>query len=476
MSTDSLSIDSKRTVFITGATGVMGFAALKELSRRLDRFNLRLLVRDSDKNRKKLSSFIGVKGIEILWGDILNKDDIVKGIEGSDIVIHLAGMVSPAADYFPEKTFRVNTDGMRNIVEAVKQAENRDNIAVVYVGSVAQYGPCNPPDHWRKCGDILTPAKMDAYARSKIAAERILTDSGLRKWVCLRQTAILSEALLNKAFDPITFHVPLKGVLEWVTAEDSGRLIANLCEEWVPDSFWCRFYNIGGGKGFRVTNYEFEKEFLKALHCASPEKIFDARWFATDNFHGAWFSDSDLLENILHFRSGQSFEEYLKNLSSSLPWYYSLTPLAPAFLIKCLMKYVASKNELAPLYWKKNNMEDRLNAHFGGLEKWKSMPDWNGMDLSRPDDTPPVNQHNRIDCDKKRTKYGISENQVAIENLCIEDMRRKASEFEGRCISEDMISGDIFSLLEWETSDGIRFKASPASVFLGGHWGLPIQE
>ena len=31
------------------------------------------------------------------------------------------------------------------------------------------------------------------------------------------------------------FHVPIRGVLEWATVEDSGRLMANLCEDGLPE-------------------------------------------------------------------------------------------------------------------------------------------------------------------------------------------------------------------------------------------------
>ena len=81
--------------------------------------------------------------------------------------------------------------------------------------------------------------------------------------------------IIIQGSDPITFHVPLDGVLEWATAEDSGRLLANVCEEEVPDEFWNRFYNISSGPSFRLTNYEFESKLLKAIGCPAPEKIFE---------------------------------------------------------------------------------------------------------------------------------------------------------------------------------------------------------
>lgn len=453
----------KRHVFLTGATGTMGSATLKELAGRLDRFTVTLLARPSKKNRRMLAQYEKMEGISVIWGDLTNRDDVRRGVEGADFVLHVGGMVSPSADYYPEKTFKVNTTAMRLIVDAVKARPERDNVGVVYIGSVAQYGPYNPPHHWGRCGDPLNPALMDGYARSKVAAERILSDSGLRKWVSLRQTGILSRAMLFNGSDPIAFHVPVKGVLEWATAEDSGRLLANVCEEWVPECFWQRFYNIGGGASYRLTNYEFESMLMKALRCPPPEKVFDVRWFATDNFHGMWYADSDRLEELLHFRSDISAKDYFDRLARSLPWFFSLTPVVPAFVMKLCMRWVAGRNHLAPLHWKKHDNRARINAHFGSLEEWEALPGWEGTDLSRPSDTPELRP------------LGYDENKP-VESLGIEDMRSAASFHGGRCLSEQMTTGDMITPLRWETAEGAEFTASPATILLGGHWGPALSS
>ena len=49
---------SKKTVFLTGATGTMGHAGLVELSKRLDRFNITLLARPSKINKEKLAAYV----------------------------------------------------------------------------------------------------------------------------------------------------------------------------------------------------------------------------------------------------------------------------------------------------------------------------------------------------------------------------------------------------------------------------------
>jgi NAD(P)-dependent dehydrogenase (short-subunit alcohol dehydrogenase family) len=46
---------TKKRVFITGATGHMGWATLQEFMGRLDRFDVTVLARDSKKNRQLLA-------------------------------------------------------------------------------------------------------------------------------------------------------------------------------------------------------------------------------------------------------------------------------------------------------------------------------------------------------------------------------------------------------------------------------------
>ena len=146
---------SKKTVFLTGATGTMGHAGLVELSKRLDRFNITLLARPSKINKEKLATYEAVAGIRIVWGDLTSYQDVLNGVTGADYVLHVGGMVSPAADYFPKKTLKVNTTAAQHIVDAVKAQPNADQIKVVYIGSVAQTGHRNAPVHWGRTGDPI---------------------------------------------------------------------------------------------------------------------------------------------------------------------------------------------------------------------------------------------------------------------------------------------------------------------------------
>ena len=92
-----------KTVFLTGATGNMGWAGFKELYKKRDRFKIRILARPSKKNIRKLNKYSNDPAVEIIWGDLTCYEDVRAGVSGADYVLHVGGMVSPAADYFPEK-------------------------------------------------------------------------------------------------------------------------------------------------------------------------------------------------------------------------------------------------------------------------------------------------------------------------------------------------------------------------------------
>ena len=49
-------------------------------------------------------------------------------------------------------------------------------------------------------------------------------------------------------------------------------------------------------------------------------------------------------------------------------------------------------------------------------------------------------------------------------------MRQAAAFRGGKCISETMTKGDLYTKLEWECHDGHRFWSSPYTILKGGHW------
>ncbi len=453
-----------KTVFLTGATGTMGGAGLQELLRYPDQYKVRVLARPSQKNKAKLAAY--ANQIEIVWGDLTKYEDVLKGVTGSDVVLHVGGMVSPQADYRPTQTRKTNLTAAKNIRDAVLAQPMDKQPKVVYIGSVAQMGDRREPLHWGRTGDPICVSAYDHYGITKAMAERIITNSPIKHWVSLRQSGILYPAIL-KNYDPIMFHVPIRGVLEWATVEDSGRLLERCCRDNVPEEFWKRYYNIGSGEQYRLSNYEFECLLLNAIGCPKPEKIFDSHWFTTRNFHGMWYLDGDVLENYMHFRANVPVKEYFKQMAKSdtLPGGLKfavrsklvyLSHLVP-HIIKLAMKAMAMSKEHGTQWWIKNNKEQRIHAYYGSLEAYKAIRPWSEMDLSHNSEQAVILNH------------GYDENKPMSE-FTIEDMQQVAAFRGGKCLSTQMVKGDWDTPLQWQCAQGHVFTATPRLILLGGHW------
>ncbi|MBR5855152.1 MAG: NAD(P)-dependent oxidoreductase [Paludibacteraceae bacterium] len=455
----------KKTIFLTGATGTMGYSGMQEILCYPEQYHLRILARPSKKNKAFLAPLLDK--LEVIWGDLTNYDDILRGVTGADIVLHVGGMVSPQADYRPKATLRTNISAATYIRNAVLAQPEDKQPKVVYVGSVAQMGDRREPLHWGRAGDPICVSAYDHYGLTKAEAERIITNSPIKQWVSLRQSGILYPAIL-KNYDPIMFHVPIRGVLEWATVEDSGRLLERVCRDEVPEEFWKNYYNIGSGAEYRINNYEFECLLLDAIGCPRPEKIFNANWFTTRNFHGMWYIDGDRLENYLHFRENIPVKDYFKKMAKdkSVPAgirFAAKTKIAKFFprCVKLAMYAMAMSKEHGTQWWIKHNKTQRISAYYGTLEAYKAIPDWKHTDLSH-------NSEEYVLLD-----HGYDENKP-LADFTLEDMQKAAAFRGGKCLTTPdclIASSPIWDTpLEWECAEGHRFTATPRLVLLGGHW------
>lgn len=453
---------SRKTVLLTGASGTMGLQGFKELYNR-KKFNIVLLLRESPKNVILFKNYFDDPNVRIVWGDLTDYNSVLEAVTGCDYILHVGGMVSPAADYYPKKTIHTNVTAAENIVKAVKAQPDPDSVKVVYIGTVAETGDRNPPIHWGRTGDPIKISVYDHYAISKVKAEAVFAESGLKYWVSLRQTGILYPAIL-KNMDPIMFHVPINGVLEWATVEDSGRLLANVCDYELPDEFWREFYNIGSGEQYRLTNFEFEEYLLGALGLPSTKKLFNANWFILRNFHGQWYTDSDKLEEYLHFRHNVPVDQYFRNLAKQVPAYYRACLALPKFMgnviakaAKPFMKKIAKTDIYGTLNWRLTKNRDRITAYYGNVKNWKNIGTWETFKVERPSEEPSYLDH------------GYDESKP-LEELDIEDMQKAAAFRGGECVSKVMVKGDIFTPLVWKSARGNVFEMSPNLVLRGGHW------
>ena len=441
--------DDRKTIFLTGATGNMGREAVKRIAEARDKFRLRILVRPQERKHSVVRDTQYMNLAEIVWGDLTDATSICAGVKGADMVLHIGGLVSPLADRLPaEVVTSVNVGGAQNIVDAIKAVGDPLTTKLVYIGTVAQTGSRNAPIHWGRTGDPIKISAYDHYAVTKTQAEAIVAESGIRHWVSLRQSA-MAHYELWRTFDPIMFHNPLNGVFEWSTANDSGRLMKAVCEDEVPPRFWRGFYNIGGGDSARVVNHEFMAEFMPQFR-----QILRPHWFATRNFHGQWYADSDLLQALIPFRE-QPLEAYFKEAPHRMPRIARVIPrLVPGVVGRRVRKLAEAQH--GSMYWFAINDEAKIHAYFGSRAAWEAIPrDWEHFSFTQPSRTP------------SRLDHGYDEMRDP-EQWSPDDLRCAAAFRGGSCNAED-INGP-FRPVDWTCSRGHRFAMTPNLMLKGGHW------
>ena len=159
-------------VLVLGAAGMLGRKLVGRLTsdgelggRRIDH----LLLADAIE-----PVAIGV-GIETRVAD-LTQPGVAADLVGSepDVIFHLAAVVSGEAEADFEKGYRVNADGMKSLLEAVRTAGNRPRL--VFSSSIAVFGPPFP----ETIGDDQAPRPATSYGAQKAIGELLLSDYSRR--------------------------------------------------------------------------------------------------------------------------------------------------------------------------------------------------------------------------------------------------------------------------------------------------------
>jgi len=230
---------SKTIVLITGATGAVGPRVVNAL------YQAGCQIRTFSFDSPDTAAF--PDNAEVIKGDVTDPLAVKSAMHTVDAVIHLAALlhiVNPTLE-LRDKYERINVDGTANVVKAAVEAGVK---RLVFFSTIAVYGNSN--------GQILTEdtiAKPDTfYARTKLAAERIVLDAK-RKDECPLGTVLRLGAVYGGR---------IKG--------NYRRLLQSLARG--------RFIPIGDGRNRRTLIYDHDlarAAVLAVQHPAAAGKIYN---------------------------------------------------------------------------------------------------------------------------------------------------------------------------------------------------------
>ncbi len=435
-----------KTVFLTGVTGSMGSECLKELFKR-DKFNIIILVRKSKKNLKKMKPYMNSKNVSICWGDIRDYEIIKECVSKSDLIFNMAAVIPPINQpKYPFVAEQVNIGGVKNIVKAIKETGGSETKKFINVSSIAVYGDRLPPYNHISVGDPIYPSIGDFYGITKVKAERVVIESGLKYWAIIRQTFIAIPSVFGLLSNYMFFQ-PVEQCLEPTTNEDAGFGAANLIEN-VPEKFWRNIYNMGNGPNFRF-NYEEFLVRMFGLFGMKTKKSIDKRWFVDRNFHCGYFDDYERLNNYSnHIRD--TYDSYYNKVVDATPKFLQIAKIVPPVFIKVFLKMYATPNR----WLKKYKKYPAMNAAFfkkgttlKNKKKWDEVP--------------------KVDIEEKRVQMPIPFKED--KNYTFEDLKKVAEFRGGKLISKEFKG--MHTPHNFETADGTKFSATPMLILHGGHWG-----
>ncbi|MFN7118647.1 MAG: NAD-dependent epimerase/dehydratase family protein [Saprospiraceae bacterium] len=157
---------SNKKVLVTGATGLLGSNIAAEL---LDRgYDVRVLMRKS-------SNPIALNGldVEVMYGDIINEEDVLAAGKGCVAIIHSAANTS---QWGPELAFHdaVNVQGTQNVINAVKKW---DMERLVHVSTANTFRPGSLQQPGDEMGDFSYTVLRTDYIDTKNQAQQIVKDA-----------------------------------------------------------------------------------------------------------------------------------------------------------------------------------------------------------------------------------------------------------------------------------------------------------
>ena len=277
-----------KKILVTGAAGTIGLQVIRFLLSE-GKYEITALELRNVNAYKRLKAFR--KRINIVYGDVNDKAIVDALVKDHDVVIHLAGVLPPLANFNEDICKEVDYNGTKTIVDSIKRYN--PECFLLYASSTSVYGI--QEDY--KNIDKKTKFEIDEYdfySKYKIECEKYIK-TNLKNFSILRLAYILGDP----GPENIIYNVPLDCHMEVLSAEDAGY--AFVCAIDYKKKLNKKIFNVSGGEKFRLTYREYVEKVFKTYGISFK---FIASWLmAEKNYCGGYYKDGDELENILHFRS-----------------------------------------------------------------------------------------------------------------------------------------------------------------------------
>jgi UDP-glucose 4-epimerase len=315
-------------VLVTGATGNIGSHAVEALLA-MGGQQVRALCHDPP-----LKAW-GAR-VEVVRGDLTRPETLGAAVRGVDRVLHLAFVIPPACLEKPAEARRVNVDGTRALLDAVKREAPQAKF--LFASTLDVFGRTQHLPPPRRLSDPVSAT--DAYTEHKLACEAMVRASGL-EWGIFRYADVPMIALRSPV--PIMFEIPLAQRMETLHPCDAGDVSAKGVTR---DETWGKTWLIGGGPRCQVIYGDYLAKFLAAMELGPP---LPAEAFSTQPYCTDWL-DTEESQRVFDYQR-RGFEDIVADVAALLGWKRRFARLSQPIVRKYMLG-------LSP-YWKKRRSDSR---------------------------------------------------------------------------------------------------------------------
>ena len=266
-----------KKILVTGGFGSIGICILKYLLSE-GKYEITVLDLDNRKNNKLRKKY--QNRVNIILGDINDISIVEKSIQNKDIIIHLASVMPPFSNISKSIGELVEYNGTENIIKAINYYN--PNCYMLYASTTSLYD----------------------YSFVKYKVENLIKKK-LKNYTILRVPLVLN----NIKKEPFMFNVKKNNMVEVSTNYDVAYAFVKSID--YKKELNKKIFNIGMGTNGRVIFKNILINILKNYGISM--KFLLTRLFLEKNYRTPVLTDSDYLENIIHYRN-DSLNSYYKRL------------------------------------------------------------------------------------------------------------------------------------------------------------------
>ena len=286
-----------KKVLVTGAAGSIGMLVIKYLLSE-GKYEITALDLRNKKVLKNLKKYR--KRINIIYGDVNDPILIEALVKDHDFIIHLASVMPPLGDFSKNIGEIVDYNGTENIIKAINYYNN--DCFLIYASTTSVYDNS-------LSGNIKEKIKEDEltnYSLNKYNTENLIKKK-LKNYTIFRLPLILN----NITDEPFMFNIKKNLMVEVTTNIDAAYAFVKAID--YKKELNKRIFNVGMGSEGRVIYNDILKNILK--YYGISMRYILSRIFLEKTYRSPVLTDSDDLENIIHYRT-DSFYNYYRRLQS----------------------------------------------------------------------------------------------------------------------------------------------------------------